>query len=565
MKKPNKGIKHSIADKIVFSLLCAGSVVMFLCDIFKDFIPEQYWELKLLVLLIGALSAFFTFLSFYWDKKFAYVSKEFGTKVDALDTRIETQVEALDTRIADESNNFVTRLDRSCIQLEERIQVFMDEEFYYADTFDAAMGKIKSKNMDFKNVKIFAYSAINYLRHIHTTNITIENLQLCLRRANDYAAWFVRSASDAQRYQDELADSLRILETLKEENRIKDYCVKFYDFEAYTHFGIFDDQIMFGDLIPIITEDKTVEISPIIVASNVGRNRELFENKDAFFNKLFACCGSDSGVKRRVKYCPSCLDLDSILDQHHRNGTTVENDQCDISLLTDTNCVDNFVLMPDIHPISQLHMLLMCKYHILNIFDCLLHQGVLEELNGLVSVIRDVVRENTGRDIIIFEHGSATEDSELTASSVKHQHLHIIFKPNNDFYRFISEAGITRKIQDGQLVYKSLKEFSNDSRLSNKDYFMIWDPSNQNSDDNDTSCISVWLPKNQESQFLRRIFFQCLSDEEKIALYGKEVCDDSYNWKIHEYKYSKTNLLNFHMELGKKIEIAYKQWKESKN
>ena len=63
MKKENNTNKHtkirrSVIDKILFCLLAVASVIIFIWDIVKDFIPEQYWQLKFLVIVVGALAGF---------------------------------------------------------------------------------------------------------------------------------------------------------------------------------------------------------------------------------------------------------------------------------------------------------------------------------------------------------------------------------------------------------------------------------------------------------------------------------------------------------------------------
>lgn len=67
-----KKYRHSIVDKVIFIFLATIAVGVFIWDILQEFIPEEYWQLKLLVMIVGALSGFFSVLSFLWDKKFLY-------------------------------------------------------------------------------------------------------------------------------------------------------------------------------------------------------------------------------------------------------------------------------------------------------------------------------------------------------------------------------------------------------------------------------------------------------------------------------------------------------------
>lgn len=527
-------IKHSIADKIVFLLLCTGSLITLIWNIYKDFIPEQYSQLKLLIMILGALSAFFAFLSFYWDRKFDTVTKD----------------------IEKVQNDIIQPLDK-------KVQVFLDGDFNYYQSFTDAIASIFDKQKAyFKTIKIFAYSAKNYIHYFQTSNMKVENLKLCLHRANDYSAWFMNSITHVQKYQNELKIVLENLETLKENGKIDSYEVKFYNFDSYSHFGIFDNQIMFGELLPFFSEKKTVSIGSIQTLSNVGLNKDFFENKDRFFNELFNCSVYDSGLKRFKKGCNFCETTELMLDPRHRKGSAIRFGKCDISLLENVNTIEDFLIGPDLHPISELHMLFVSKFHILNLHEYLFHKDSIQNMTILFNIIRNVIFKKTGREIIIFEHGSATEHSELTASSVDHLHIHIIYKPKNiDYIAKIENENIIdiASNKNCEINYNSIEDFANDSILKNKDYIMLFTPGEKIKDNR----ISVWLPQKKESQFLRRIFYQCLSHDEKESLYGTAQ-EFEYDWKKYDFQYTDEKL-DFLKDIGKGIQEEFEKWKKLKN
>lgn len=530
----NKKIKQSIVDKVLFILLAVAAVIIFIWDIIKDFIPEEYWQLKLLVMIVGALSGFFTVMSFLWDKKFSNVAKDI-------------------TSAHDEKIN----------SLSNQIAVFLKEETKYYDSFNEAIMPIIASKSEFEEVKIFAYSAKNYIDYLLRSSVRINHLQLCLRRANDHSAWFVRDEGRVQKYKNELEKVLEGLESLKEKRQVLSYAVRFYDFESYSHFGIFDDRILLGELIPLFTENKTVQIGKIQTMENIGRNANLFANKTTFFDNLFKSSVADSGLKLLHSECRNCYISKTLQDPRYITGSDPKLKKCDISLISNTETIQDFLLIPDFHPISELHMLLVCKFHILNLYDYLNHQDTVKDLETLIYSISKIVFKKTGRKILIFEHGSATDNSELSASSMKHLSLHIIYAPLN--YEYIDAIHEDNKSKSkplldtshGGLQFTGLQEFAQEGKLRNKDYLMIWEPGENTSQ----GKIYAWLAINQELQYLRRIFFQGLSPEEKLNLYGEALdgqFDDEYNWEIHEFDYSDERL-KLHKEIGEAIHHGYKR------
>lgn len=70
MKNKIKQNTKTIFDKIIFILIAIISIVLFIVDYIRDFIPNEKWEIHLAIVVIGVLSSFFTILSFYFDRKF---------------------------------------------------------------------------------------------------------------------------------------------------------------------------------------------------------------------------------------------------------------------------------------------------------------------------------------------------------------------------------------------------------------------------------------------------------------------------------------------------------------
>ena len=524
-------LKHTIFDKVIFILTSLVSVTLFIFDLIKDLIPDEQWELKILIAIIGTLSSFFSIMSFYWDKKFSNMSNQ------------------ISVAYADDFKKLSTS-----------ISSYEKDELHSYDAFNDAIMSILSTSHEFSEVKIFAYSAKNYVECLMRSNVTVKKLCLCLKRADDYSAWCVRSNKSAEKYKKELEQVLDNLECLKERKKIDEYEVRYYDFETYSHFGLFNNIVLFGDLIPLFYDNKTVKIGRIYTLSNNGKNKNFYQGKEDFFDNLFSCSVTDSGLKRFKQKCHYCETSELIQDPHHVNGTLIEYGKCDVSLLENTNLLTDFILEPDFHPISELHMLLVSKFHVLNLFDYLYHKDAAKNLQELVYNIRKVVYQETGQEIILFEHGTAATGSGLTASSIEHLHVHIIYEPKSfNYINAIVEENKRSPLFDvnrGMIRLKTIEDFASENNIRNKDYFMIWKPGANINE----SRVYVWFPNKKSSQYLRKVFFQGLSIEERKALYGNingMGQHDEYDWKKYDFDYSDQRLC-FHKNIGKAIENEYK-------
>ena len=88
----SKKYRKTKVDKIIFILLSVAATVVFVWDVVKDFIPDSVWQLKLLIMIVGALSGFFSVLSFLWDRKFANNAEKVKNETNSL---LEKEVKVL--------------------------------------------------------------------------------------------------------------------------------------------------------------------------------------------------------------------------------------------------------------------------------------------------------------------------------------------------------------------------------------------------------------------------------------------------------------------------------------
>ncbi len=95
---------------------------------------------------------------------------------------------------------------------------------------------------------------------------------------------------------------------------------------------------------------------------------------------------------------------------------------------------DNFILIPDIAPISTDHLLLVPKNHFRSFAS--LPVSFSEEFERIVSeTINKMQKFHPGSEIIAFEHGMGTIDEQIImcggCSRTEHAHLHILPIPKD--------------------------------------------------------------------------------------------------------------------------------------
>lgn len=231
--------------------------------------------------------------------------------------------------------------------------------------------------------------------------------------------------------------------------------------------------------------------------------------------------------------CTFCTQLKSI----KKSDYIVPPNTFEIALVKDNPLFPDLLLKPDLCPISKLHFLIVCELHITSLFDFLQRTGSVEQLEALISRISKAIKNLTGKNIIIFEHGSNTLEAPLSGSSINHLHLHVICEPDMfNYEEYIKEDNAKKNsvldINDPQykLEFNSIIDFKNSAKIEGHDYFLIWEPN----EDIKNNRIKVYFPRKKESQYLRRIFYMALGEREKMEFYpdySNVGEDDYYNWK----------------------------------
>ena len=421
--------------------------------------------------------------------------------------------------------------------------------------FDEAVISILEKKSIFHNVRIFADSAENYLKHLKEhKNIHIKNLYLLLKRIDKNQSWFVRM-ENIEEYRTELGKVLDEVEALQEEGRIDNIGIRFYDFECYSHFGIFDHYLVSGLLIPSslsranISDVQLFGMNPEFLSDDA-----VFESYMHFFNSNYEMSSLDSGLKRKEKNCKFCEKINIITSENY----IPDRNTFEVALTKNSPLFPDFIVKPDLCPISGLHLLLVSQFHITSLYDFLRHSGAAEEVELLVKRIRSVIDKHYHKDIIVFEHGSITAKAELSGSSVDHFHLHVIYKPDNfDYDEAIKADNMKRDsvldISDSyyHVKFNSIVDFKESNLIKGKDYFLIWEPK--------LESIIVYFPRKKESQYLRRIFYSALNESEKEQFYPHyqgNGPDNYYDWKKYVDKpFNFTEeVKNFYRAIGEAID-----------
>lgn len=432
-------------------------------------------------------------------------------------------------------------------------------EGFFNSTFDKGLSILLESKKRFSKVKIFAYDAKNYIRQIERANVKIDTLMLLLKRVSDYQAWFMHDKKPIQKFKTQLEEILLAINKLKRNGNVKNICIRYYDFESYSHFGIFDDKLISGFLIPTLSiNEAPVKIENVFVLLS---KHMLISNYDSFFDKIFGdidkldgIAVTDSGLLLSEDECDMCE-----ITKSARDSMIIEIDKCRLPLSDNEPNFQYITIRPDFHPISDIHYLVLCKYHMLSLYELIRHENSIAEIERLIFSMARIVKREYNRDILIFEHGSKMCKSMESGSSI--DHLHVILKPENFDYLqsiYLDNSKLDEPIirhTDRTYKFSSLRELNNNPLLKNKDYFLILDPLNIDSFE---YKIFIMFPQKKESQYLRRIFYSALDRDEKIKLYGDKLSyaadDDYYDWEKYEkdIAYSDERLYE-HRRLGKVI------------
>jgi len=169
------------------------------------------------------------------------------------------------------------------------------KSFSFHDAIDALF----TKKQKYKTVKVFAYSAKNYIDGIHRNRVKIDNLYLLLKQSSDEQAWFSKDPKKVKKYKAELSEAIDSARLLQDEGLVKNLVIRFYDFESYSHFGVFDGYAISGLLIPQTIETETVRISDVqLLGSGVdfGSADAIIDTNITFFDTIFDNASEISGL-----------------------------------------------------------------------------------------------------------------------------------------------------------------------------------------------------------------------------------------------------------------------------
>lgn len=461
----------------------------------------------------------------------------------------------IDTFISNHENLKIAVLFYLVFKIYKRIIDINEKKQIKILKLDDALSHVFTKKK-FKKVYIFAYSAQNYLKSIKRNDIQIDNLYLLLRRYDEKQAFLLHDPCVISNYKNELENALKMAYSLKNNGSIKNLHVRYFDFEAYSHFAVFDSRFaVSGKLLHTFNDSKT-KISPVqIYDSNTNKSiDDIISNFKDFFENLFNNSCEDSGLKILVENeCCTCNEISDLSDPHLQKMHTT-SEMSNFAIIP-YNQFDDFVLMPDMRPLSKVHLLLTTKFHILSMFQYLRRPDAISNLEKIIKKLDSAIYDCEQKHIIIFEHGSFAKNSKTSGKSIDHLHLHILL--NEDYHNF--EPAIKndrKKVVDTndphcRYFFNTLEEFARFDIAGRKDYFLIWNPSAQN------NKITVFFPTKKESQFLRRICFSMLTLEEKKELglitEKKSSLTDGYDWKKYKGSFTEREKIRY-TELGKAIE-----------
>lgn len=167
---------------------------------------------------------------------------------------------------------------------------------------------------------------------------------------------------------------------------------------------------------------------------------------------------------------------------------------------------ENFFLVPDLSPVSDVHLLIVSKKHCRSMSA--LSNELLEELSQLCNVTCGILKDSIDTDYAIFEHGAGNE-CKKSFNSINHFHLHIV-SFNSKLSKLVTAktACTVNKIT----TLSDIKEFKN------KEYIFIQDYDQNN-------YVLLFEHTEIKSQLLRKIIFEY---NHPNSITHNKI---SYNWK----------------------------------
>lgn len=409
-------------------------------------------------------------------------------------------------------------------------------------SLEVAFNDMFLKRQHFKNVKIFAYSAKNYIAHIKRHQVKIDHLQLLLKSYDSTQAWFMKDPSKVKKYYSELEDVLKELQLLVSTNQVKSLDIRFYNFDSYSHFGIFDSYFVSGLLLPKLARYSTVKISDVQYFgddADTSTTLQIIESNEEFFDKMFEGSSLDSGILHQDKdSCEWCKRIAITTNKNHIS----EKFPSDPIYTT-----EELLLYVDFRPVSSFHVLLLNKYHVINIYYYIQHAENQKRFVQIINRIDLAVKAVYGEDqeILVFEQATSQYKC-FEGTSLDHGIAHIILKPRGfDFLDYIEhdkDELVDFSVSDGlyRVQLNGLDEFKKYEQVFGRDYFFIWDYSK--------NICYVYFPRNNKSQYLRKVFFSGMSGIEINSLYKGKIRKDYYDWKQYGNKgveFSEESILKY--------------------
>ena len=149
--------------------------------------------------------------------------------------------------------------------------------------------------------------------------------------------------------------------------------------------------------------------------------------------------------------------------------------ECPFCNLDNTNIVntvihesDTFLVLPSKGSLCDGYLLIVPKKHINSMNELPSKQKI--ELMALISELREKFKSIYGDYPLLFEHGSSSDNTEASSSSIKHAHIHIVN------HKFKDEKKIIDSLNLQKVGIEQFFEFKNKnyiSYISNNNEFYI--------------------------------------------------------------------------------------------
>ncbi len=363
----------------------------------------------------------------------------------------------------------------------------------------------------------------------------IAKLRVLLCRHSDFRV----DKETAEANKNALSNARNVFNDLHNNKKIKKMEIRYMDTKLMQHFCVVNGNVMFGGTFPIGEEARGTDRE----TCHVSKDNDVVSGHKKTFNSWFDLRGFyDSGLMERDRtVCPNCCG-------HMLDKITSSDGWENKPLFNDKTQGEDFYIVPDIRPISKIHLVLICKYHVLNFYDYMKRSHLMNDkdrepgaaLIELIENIRSSIKTRLGekQEILVFEHGSLNPGSPTSAPSIDHLHLHVILRPTNcltdtgalDTKKIFSETEYV-EVKEGNVVdikkYRSIVGFAHDPSMGNSDYFLIWDPSGAAG----SFKIYVALKKKEPdpnvkfSQYLRGVFYKKLEATDVKDIYGTDAAE----------------------------------------